>query len=476
MRKFVRRFTCYGKIQAKFPRAMFSSKVSTFNGGRVGSGLRNKPRGVWIAQRRCFVTTVVPQHAGHQRLLRDSFNDRSEKEKEEKAVRQVTLLGLWSNVALSAGKGVAGVLGNSSALIADAVHSLSDTVSDIVTLWAVHASHKPRDESHPYGTGRYETLGTFVVSTLLIGAGVGIGLHSFDHILHAPSEVPSQIAIAMAGVSVVAKECLYHVTVRIGERARSNLLIANAWHHRSDSFSSIVALVGIGGAMIGVPILDPIAGMCVAALIAKLGLQTAMDSVVELADKTVDEEELSAVGQVIATVEGVFDYHQLRMRKMGTYSLVDTHINVDPWSSVSEAHEVAKGVMDAVKARFPHIEEVLVHVDPSPPVMGDGDELAAIGVPWAWRNLAGIDVELRERVIASLVSVDRVDGANSIRIHHVGKEESKRILVEADIAISHGDMTINDAKVVAKNAKETLMKDVQEIHSAQLSINLVKHQ
>lgn len=260
----------------------------------------------------------------------------------EKDALKVTWLGLLSNLLLALAKGFIGFIANSSALIADAGHSFSDLLSDGITLWAVRMSGIPKDKNHPYGHGKFETVGTFIVALLLLFTGIGVAWHVFNK-MDSP-EVPGTIALWMAGIAIAVKEVLYHATRMVARRTGSRILIANAWHHRSDAISSVAALVGIGGAQWGLPLMDPIAGVLVAGLIIKTGINIGYESIRELTDETAEEEVISELGQILSGIEGVDHYHEMRARRMGPHLLVDLHIEVDSMMSISAAHQVAERV------------------------------------------------------------------------------------------------------------------------------------
>ena len=190
--------------------------------------------------------------------------------KQSSLPKSITILGFIANLLLAIGKGFVGYIAQSSALIADAGHSLSDLFSDLITSWSLHFSQQPRDENHPYGHGRFETVGSFIIALMLIATGIGVVWHTFQRV-ESPL-IPGELALWAAGISIVIKELLYQLTHRIGKKQNSRILIANAWHHRSDAVSSIAALIGITGATLGFPMLDPIAGFLVAGLIIKSGV------------------------------------------------------------------------------------------------------------------------------------------------------------------------------------------------------------
>jgi len=293
----------------------------------------------------------------------------------------VTWVGIWVNIALSAFKLMAGVVGRSSAMIADAGHSLSDLVSDGVTLWAVRIARLPPDEDHPYGHGRFEAVGAFLIATMLVAAGYGLGNHSYESLIKAlplitipalgirPSlkdtvpgavaSVPGKIALVAAVVSIISKELLYQATAKVGERLNSQVLIANAWHHRSDALSSCIAVVGIGGACLGLPVLDPLAGLLVAAMLSLTGLQVGWESVNHLTD-TADTELVREIGDHLKEVEGVLGYCNLRARRMGSKTLVDVRIQCNPYISANAAYQISQRARWHVLSKMPSVADVLV--------------------------------------------------------------------------------------------------------------------
>ncbi|GLE05907.1 hypothetical protein PINS_up015088 [Pythium insidiosum] len=282
-------------------------------------------------------------------------------------------------------QGVLGVVSHSSALIADAAHSMSDLLSDFVTLWSVKVARLPPDPNHPYGYGKYEAVGSLSVGAILVvcGAGIGLdGLHALQAIWAdagaASTALPELslpflpdldrnmqlgLAAGAAGLSIAAKEALYHATVRIGERAKSKVLIANAWHHRTDAISSVVALGGILGSMAGIPLLDPAAGMAVSAMIVKTGVDICLDSVRELTDKSVEADVLELLNEVSRNVDDVLLVSNIRARRMGPYTLVDLRVHVHARTSISMAQQVAARVRSHILRQLPDVSEVLVHVD-----------------------------------------------------------------------------------------------------------------
>jgi cation diffusion facilitator family transporter len=283
-----------------------------------------------------------------------------------------TMTGVYCNIALALFKFAGGVMGNSMAMIADAVHSLSDLVTDAITLWAARLTHKPQDADHAYGHGKFEAIGSLTISVTLAATAGGIGWSAFESIQTVLSgqnlAVPTGIALVAAMVSIAVKEALYHATLRVGQRWNSKVVKANAWHHRSDSVSTLVAMVGVVGAMVKLPILDPVAGLFVSGLIMKAAIELGWDSLRDLTDENVDPKLQADVAQILASMrdEGVLSFHRLRGRAMGPFVLMDVHISVDPTISVSAAHQIAERARIRVRQKLPVIAEFLVQVDVGP--------------------------------------------------------------------------------------------------------------
>jgi len=317
----------------------------------------------------------------HQQL-EDRMPQRLKEDVNVKEADRVTWLGVWVNIGLSVFKLVAGIAGRSSAMVADAGHSLSDLISDGVTLYSVRLARLPPDEDHPYGHGRFEAVGAFIIAMMLIAASYGLGNHSYESFLKAigymkipalgiggnldggvpTSELqPTKIALVAAVISIVSKELLYRVTAKVGERLNSQVLIANAWHHRSDALSSVIAFVGIGGAMMGVPVLDSLAGLMVAGMLSLTGLQLGWESVKQLTD-TAENDCIDEIGAAVGKVEGVLGFDNLRARRMGSQMLVDVRIQCDPYISATAAHQIAERTRWHVLKIVPQVSDVLVTV------------------------------------------------------------------------------------------------------------------
>lgn len=280
-------------------------------------------------------------------------------------VRKVTLIGSLIDFLLGVAKIFVGWLAHSQALVADGVHSLSDLATDFIVLYAAKHSHKEADEDHPYGHGRIETLATVGLGFALIIIALGIGYDAVQR-LNEPGMLlkPGVLALAVALVSVVSKEWIYHYTVNAARRLRSDMLIANAWHSRSDAISSIVVVIGIAGAMYGYPYLDAVAAVAVAAMIAKIGFDLVRSSSKELIDTALEPEEIEAIRKHIFAVSGVRAVHMLRTRKSAGNAFVDVHIQVDPRVSVSEGHQIGETVRRRLIDGVEKVSDVTVHIDP----------------------------------------------------------------------------------------------------------------
>ncbi|MBR2326852.1 MAG: cation transporter [Alistipes sp.] len=288
-----------------------------------------------------------------------------------KRIYRVTLLGMFVNIALFAFKLVAGIVGRSGAMIADAVHSASDFATDIVVLVFVRISTKPRDDDHDWGHGKYETLASLIIGVALFAVGIEILADSAEKIAAVASgEVlprPGVIAIIAAAVSIIAKEALYHYTVRIGRKVDSPSVVANAWHHRSDALSSVGALIGIGMAyFLGERwrIADPIAAIVVAALILKVAYDLCRTALAELLEKSLSKEVEEEILSIISATPNVYKPHNLRTRRIGANIAIEVHIRVDGAMTVHDSHEISRDIERALRHRFGEQTAVAIHIEP----------------------------------------------------------------------------------------------------------------
>lgn len=280
------------------------------------------------------------------------------------AKTRVTLLGAVINLLLAAGKAAVGVLGQSQALVADAVHSLSDLVSDVLVLVASRLGSRDADSDHPYGHARFETVATVAIGLLLLAAAAGFVYDAIMRLMNPQRLlIPDWIVLPAALLSVASKEGLYRYTLQVARRVRSPLIEANAWHHRSDALSSAVVIVGVAGALAGVVWFDALATIIVAVMVGAVGGRFVGQALRELVDAGADADQLEVLRQTIESVPGVLAHHELRTRLMGGQVLVDVHILVDRWLSVSEGHRIAEEVRYRLLQHVPSTMSVLVHVD-----------------------------------------------------------------------------------------------------------------
>ena len=289
----------------------------------------------------------------------------------EKEIYKVTLVGSAGNLALLTFKFVAGVLGHSSAMIADAVHSLSDFFTDLIVLMFVKVSAKPQDESHDYGHGKFETIATLFIGLALVGAAIWIivsGAVKFAHWLGGETlEVPGKLALLAAIVSILVKEVLYRYTVVKGRKLDSQAVVANAWHHRSDALSSIGAAIGIGGAILlgeRWAVLDPLASIVVGGMLMKVAYDLLKDSMGELTDQSLSADEEHEILDIIASFPDVSEPHNLRTRRIGNRIAIESHIRMDGDLPLSSAHEHASAIERKLKERFGPDALVTLHMEP----------------------------------------------------------------------------------------------------------------
>lgn len=280
--------------------------------------------------------------------------------------RRITWIGLWSNVLLSVIKLIGGWLGHSQALVADAIHSLSDLFSDVVVLWGLRMRDKAPDANHHFGHGRMETMAASIVGLVLTAAAAVLLYDSWLDLTGPPQPQPTYLALFVALVSVVVKEALFQATMRVGKRIRSTSVQANAWHHRSDSLSSIAVFIGVGIAMIWPSIYwaDSAATIAVAVMIFYAGFATIWKSMLELSDTAPPPEVLGSIQQCVLTVPGVKSYHDLKVRTSGGLIQAQIHVAVPRDLTVAEGHAIAKTVELCLMRDVDGLDQVIVHIDP----------------------------------------------------------------------------------------------------------------
>ena len=289
----------------------------------------------------------------------------------EKEIYKVTLVGSAGNVALMAFKFVAGILGHSAAMVADAVHSLSDFVTDLIVICFVRVSAKPQDESHDYGHGKFETMASFFVGLALVAAAIGIivsgALKLVDWLHGEQLPAPGRLALWAALISIVIKELLYQYTARAGKRLDSQAVVANAWHHRSDALSSIGAAIGIGGAILlgdRWTVLDPMASIVVGAMLVKVAVNVLHGSMNELTECSLPAETEHEIEEIIRSCPDVCEPHNLRTRKIGNRIAIEAHIRMDGNTTLDVAHDRATFIENLLKERFGSQTHVTLHMEP----------------------------------------------------------------------------------------------------------------
>ncbi|KAJ0979761.1 hypothetical protein J5N97_015235 [Dioscorea zingiberensis] len=386
---------------------------------------------------------------------------------------RVFRLGLAADVALAAGKAFTGYFSGSTAILADAAHSVSDIVLSGVALWSFRAAKAPKDKEHPYGHGKFETLGTLGISSMLLVTAGGIAWHAVDILqsllISAPDVVNHAsldhnhnhaghhhgvdldhpvLAVSMMITSISVKEGLYWITKKTGEKEGSGLMQANAWHHRADAVSSVVALIGVGGSILGVPFLDPLAGLVVSGMILKAGIETGWESVNELVDAGVPLPVLAPIKQTITQVDGVKGCHRLRGRKAGSSLYLDVHIEVDPFLSVMAAHDIGENVRHHIQKNHKQVTEVFIHIDPS------YSHCSSLGESKGedQKNMVSLKIDadsVIHDVISKLFS-------EKMSIEHITRHSLQgKVLLLVQVSMPP-DMTIRDAMKIAREAEEEI--------------------
>jgi cation diffusion facilitator family transporter len=319
------------------------------------------------------------------------------------ASRRVTLVSVMANLLLTVAQVVIGVIGNSQALVADGMHTLSDLVTDFMVLFALKHGKKAADAEHPYGHARIETAVTMILGLVLLGVGIGIAVSAGLKLAAAQSFViPSAMTLWVAAFTLVAKEMLYRYTMVVANRFDSNMLRANAWHHRSDAVSSLIVVAGIGGALFGFGYLDSVAALIVALMVAKVGIELSWQALRELVDTGLAPQDLDAVRQTILSVSGVKALHLLRTRRLGGQALVDVHILVDDRLSVSEGHQISETVRHRLMHGPAAVADVMVHIDTEEDTEGP----------------SGVHLPLRDEVLRRLTDYFR-DIPEAEKIEHI---------------------------------------------------------
>lgn len=295
-------------------------------------------------------------------------NEKDTKPDETAVIRKLSLVGIIGNVFLSAFKFIAGIMGNSSAMVSDAVHSLSDVFATFIAFLGVRFGRREADASHPYGHERIESLAAIVLGLILLVTGVGIGWVGLEKILAGNYEslpIPGMIALVAAIVSIAVKEGMFWYTHHWARVIRSSAFEADAWHHRSDAMSSIGALVGVGGSMLGYPVLDPIASVVICLFILKQGISIIYDALKKMLDTSCGEQFEKEVRQLVDAENQVEHIDMLRTRMFGDKVYIDMEIAIDGSMQLTDAHAIAERVHDDIEHAFPEVKHVMIHVNPA---------------------------------------------------------------------------------------------------------------
>ena len=296
--------------------------------------------------------------------------------------QKVTIVGSVVNFLLATAKIIIGVLGNSGALVADGIHSFSDLLSDGMVLYATKHSKQEADDEHPYGHERFETVATLGLSIILALTGAGIIADAFARLSSSTILTHSYLLLGVATLSILVKEALYWYTLRVAKICQSEMLTANAWHHRSDGLSSIVVLIGIIGSLNGYWYLDGSAAAVVGAMIIYIAWKLGINAIKELVDTSIDSKSVANLKHAIRQISGVNNIHSLRSRKVGRLISCDVHVQVDPFLSVSEGHMISVSVEHVVAKCLGNLNDVTVHIDP------EDDELNTLYAQLPERSVA----------------------------------------------------------------------------------------
>ncbi|NIA02730.1 MAG: cation diffusion facilitator family transporter, partial [Planctomycetia bacterium] len=356
------------------------------------------------------------------------------------ASKRATFASIIVNTLLSAGQIFLGIVGNSQALVADGIHTMSDLSTDALVLYAIWHGSKEADDDHPYGHGRIETAATVFLGLLLAFVGAAIAINAALR-LTEPATIltPAPITLLMAVITIFSKEGLYRYTIGIANRYNSTILRANAWHHRSDAISSVIVLIGIGGSIMGLPYFDSLAAIGLGTMIIRMGLLLSWNALKELIDTALSQEEVAAIRQAIISIDGVVDLHMLRSRLMGGRALIDVHLQVDGNISVSEGHQISEFVRQRLINDFESVDEVLVHIDP------EDDKVSMVNVDLPLRS------EMTTFINEAIAGIDGSTTAEKITLHYL--EGS----INVDLTFPTIENTTDEKRqVIASKVVETL--------------------
>ena len=373
-----------------------------------------------------------------------SHFDNSSPERYRASLR-VAVVNITANFLLTTAQVIIGILGHSQALVADGLHTLSDTLADLLVIFALKHGHKGADEEHPYGHERIETAVTMILGVVLIGVAIGIGARAGMKLMTVGAIVtPSALTLWTALGTLVAKEAMYRYTINIANRFGSNMLRASAWHHRSDALSSLVVAVGIGGSLIGFAWFDAIAAILVALMIIKVGIQLSWQSLRELVDTGLSTEDLESIRHAILSVSGVKALHMLRTRRVGGQALADVHIIVDDHVSVSEGHQISEAVRARLIKEITPMADVMVHIDTEEDVQGPSCE----GLP--------LRDEVQQRLDGYFHDIPEARRIEQVTLHYLDGQIEIELLLPLAVAADPGA-----AQLLAQRFAEAVRADRQ---------------
>jgi len=356
---------------------------------------------------------------------------------------RVTIVGAVLDLVLGVAKLVAGYFANSQALLADGIHSLSDLATDGMVLYAARHSNAGPDAEHPYGHGRFETIATvgLAVALMLVASGIAYGAVQR---LFEPEQLPHPgvWALIVAGLSIAGKEWIYHYTMRVAKRQRSDMLRANAWHSRTDAFSSVIVLIGVAGTMAGFSFLDALAAIGVALIIAHIGWSLGWNALKELVDTAVDQQLVEKLREHVLDVDGVLGLHLLRTRHAGGQVLVDLHVVIDAGISISEGHHISEMVRSRLLEEFEVVTDVTVHIDPE----DDEYEATTLGLP--------MRSELLGRIHDHLEAIEELDQVERFTLHYL----AGKVRVEALMPLAENS-NLETCRQLEKRFRDALKED-----------------
>ncbi len=383
-------------------------------------------------------------------------------EKNIKSGRKVLFAGFFTNLFLMIIKFIAGTIGKSSALFADAVHTLSDFATDVIAFFGFKVGFKEKDKNHPYGHGKVETLSAFIIGAILIIVGAGILYNGVMNIVEdKETQIPKLIALIVAFVSILGKEIIFRYTLHYGKKIRSDVLIANAWHHRSDALSSIATLIGISGAyFFEIVVLDIIAAICVSFFIIKVGYDIIKKAIKILVESSIDQNQLKQIQVISEGINGVCSVNSLKARSVGRDIVVDIDIVVDAAITVSEGHRIAREVKKQIIEKVKEVNEVHVHVDPK-----DIMEVSKLEIVESKYNK--ISEMVKTEIEKIIKNVDNLKGYHRLKL--LSTIENK-IIVHLDIEVQP-DLTVSESHKLAKIIKRELFNKIDSLIDVRIHVD-----